>query len=346
MSRAAFYEIPKAAYLFPQAQRGGERLYPEEKVRQWCIFELIRAYGIRIDELDCERSVKIGSKTYWIDILVMFRGQPWAVIECKKADYKKPAEAMDQAKSYADSPRIKAPFAIYTNGDAWLVERRMNDHWYVIPDLPLPQGDMEGDPIESVMYAIRSASPLLRNLDQRLEGASAKRFLSDLQNFFLGNLLASCCNSSLKHALELMCRVACHPTEAREYLASKLQAACRELSNFKQGLSGVQNPISTLPGSSPSGLFDTIRAEISVMLYGTQSIPNLEVLLLRVAVMLAEYGCGQNAAKPFPVIPQNLLTCLREFLEVVFKLRLNAYLPDTGDTHSWNLLRDECSSFG
>src|SRR5437867_2251050 len=71
MAREPFYEIPKAAYLFGGGLSASENRDPhEESVRQWCAYELLRAYGIKITEMEFERPVKVGSKRYRIDIVV------------------------------------------------------------------------------------------------------------------------------------------------------------------------------------------------------------------------------------------------------------------------------------
>lgn len=47
MAREPFYEIPKSPYLFGYGMLAADtREQPEEEVRQWCAYELMRAYGI------------------------------------------------------------------------------------------------------------------------------------------------------------------------------------------------------------------------------------------------------------------------------------------------------------
>jgi len=122
MMRNAFYEIdPKAFILRPTISDDWSIVNPEEVVRQWCAFELIRAYCISVTDLAFEYTVSVGSKTYRIDIVVLQDGKPWAVVECKKREYVKHDHAMAQAISYADSQNVHAEYAVYTNGDVWRV---------------------------------------------------------------------------------------------------------------------------------------------------------------------------------------------------------------------------------
>lgn len=130
MIRRPFYEIDKSTYLFPSCSaQSGERGNPEEPVRQWCAFELLRAYGIPIGNIEFERKVRIGSKTYEIDILVCRDGKPWIVVECKEPAHTKHVAAMEQAVSYASGQEIRAEFAVYTNGHIWNVQRRFKNNW-------------------------------------------------------------------------------------------------------------------------------------------------------------------------------------------------------------------------
>src|SRR5688572_15250863 len=102
MLRHRFYDIPASAHLFSGAVNGSDqRKAPEEAIRQWCAFELIRAYALPVRDMICEQPVKVGSKQYRIDILVKRNGFPWVVVECKEPDYTRHDHAIAQAISYA-----------------------------------------------------------------------------------------------------------------------------------------------------------------------------------------------------------------------------------------------------
>ena len=88
----------------------------EEPVRQWCAFELIRAYGLTVTELTFEKKVRVGSKIYRIGILVQRNGLPWIVVECKEPGCTKHDDGLAQAISYAGAATISAEYAVYTNG--------------------------------------------------------------------------------------------------------------------------------------------------------------------------------------------------------------------------------------
>jgi hypothetical protein len=59
----------------------------------------MRVYGRSINNLEFERSVRMGSRSHWIDILISRDGQPAAVVECKRVSETKLEKAMEQAIS-------------------------------------------------------------------------------------------------------------------------------------------------------------------------------------------------------------------------------------------------------
>ena len=83
MKRRPFYQVPSGAWLFRSAlPTDSKREQHEEPVRQWCAFELMRAYGIAVTDISLEQRARVGSKSYGIDLLVSRNGSPWIVIEC------------------------------------------------------------------------------------------------------------------------------------------------------------------------------------------------------------------------------------------------------------------------
>ena len=56
---APFYQVNVEAYLFPErVKASNKRKKLEEPVRQRCAFELVRAYGISITDIEFERSTE------------------------------------------------------------------------------------------------------------------------------------------------------------------------------------------------------------------------------------------------------------------------------------------------
>ncbi len=142
MRSSAYYTIPESAWLF-QSQISQRRTEdkkwsnPEESVRQWCVHELIRAYGVRVDCIEIERLVKMARERHphRIDVVVLRDGRPYVVVECKSRRIKFLDAAMKQAQNYGRMPDIAATYAVVTNGGQWIVRRRIQDEWLTAPEL-------------------------------------------------------------------------------------------------------------------------------------------------------------------------------------------------------------------
>jgi len=79
-----FYDIPEDAWLFRGvAGKRGEidRRWTaaEEGVRQWCLHELIRAYGVNVCDLEIERQIRVARERHphRADIVVLQAGKPY-----------------------------------------------------------------------------------------------------------------------------------------------------------------------------------------------------------------------------------------------------------------------------
>lgn len=71
-----YYDVSTEAYLF-----GKTKEKPEEKVRQWVLFELLSTYGISINSIQVERQVKVGTRTHFADIVILKENTPFVVQE-------------------------------------------------------------------------------------------------------------------------------------------------------------------------------------------------------------------------------------------------------------------------
>lgn len=179
---------PKPYYsISPEAALFGRKLnMPEEKVRQWALFELMSSYGININNIEIERKVKVGTRNYFADIVILREGAPYVVIECKRWENRKSETSMQQALSYADANTMKAHYAVFTNGDIWEVKKKVREEWVNIPDLPKRiDGDYLLDLYE-LISSMRYISPLLYWSNQQVPQASARSYFSCMQEFFNG----------------------------------------------------------------------------------------------------------------------------------------------------------------
>ncbi len=184
--RSAFYKVDRGAWLLlPESRRlSKERASPEEAVRQWCLHELLRAYGVCVTNLEIERPVRVGTRRHRADIVVLRDGQPFIVIECKSRRTRKHDDAMLQAISYATAADMNAEFAAYTNGDIWWVRRRIRDQWVPVSDLPVFRNGTPTADWRDILLAVDRTGPVLYWMDEPVPAKHAPRYFGALQRFF------------------------------------------------------------------------------------------------------------------------------------------------------------------
>ena len=365
MPRKKFYSIGKPIYLFPaQSQPNGERENPEEPVRQWCAYELVRAYGICITDIEFERQVRVGSKFYRIDILVLRNGKPWLVVECKEPNHSKPEDGMAQAISYAGAQEIQAEFAIYTNGSVWKAQRYYREQWIPVPDIPIPVDDQAQQPIGYLLQTLHDVAPLLYCLHKPLEGKEAKRFFVKMQQFFHGwnSLTWEGGSKELHFGVELVLRVLSVDKSDDHYCHSKLEGARASFERFREQ-AGFPVPIYPLDGPHLlSAKMRDFHNALSGMIDGTREIQAYDSYLLRLSVALLEYGqlwtgskhrpprsfilrlwnCLRPERDLYPPVGANLHNTLQDFLSYVLAVRLNISLPDALDDFSRSDMKSYC----
>jgi hypothetical protein len=340
--RLPFYEIPRERYLIaPSPSAKDAKPMPEEAVRQWCAFELIREYGISPCELEFEAQVQIGHRPKRIDILVHRNGKPWAVVECKSAKEKSPDKALTQAESYATAPGIRAEFVIYTNGTTWIVRRQIGGRWVPVVDLPKQHDRVSAsEDVAQLLRDIDYAKPLLANIDTPLSGKAAKAYFEALQIFFHGgNLFTYRTHEQLRFAIDNLLRVISRrePGDAH-YEAEKTHAAARSLEAFRGGAK-IGYEIYVNKEDSPERVIHTVDVGLSHMLESTDSIKSEDSLALRTFKAFADYARRQSPKEVYPETPLLLHQAVRDYLELGFAVGLNAKLPDGVDSFSMRELR-------
>lgn len=346
MARERFYEISEAAYLFPDIIRNagiGKRM--EEAVRQWCAYELMRAYGIKISEIEFERPVKVGSKQYRIDILVSCRGVPAVVVECKHREFIKHTEAITQAISYADSQNIRAEFVVYTNGAEWYVKRRIREKWVGVIDLPFWIDESGAVPVTELLRALSLANPLLGNLHDSLGGTDARTFLGAMQQFFCGtNLLNVDINKNLSAAVDNLLR-SLGAAGDTPYQNGKFNAARSYFEQYRK-----QADVGTEIVAGQDSLWREMQYLYGALLNiveGTTGMAVGDLLVLRLATALLDYGRSlREVKKPasYPPIGPKVQQPLHDYLQAALLLNLNMSLPDQLDKTSISDLQGYCRS--
>ena len=318
-SRAPFYQIDREAYLFASQLIGGDNKQPEEEVRQWCAFELIRAYGYSVTDLTFEHEVKVGSKSYRIDILVKRNGAPWIVVECKEQKHRKPAIGLEQAVSYADAQSVRAEFAVYTNGSAWNVRRRVDYRWVPVVDIPSSCAMESDGSIDDLLLTMQRIQPILHKLDEQIEGDDARTFLGGLQVFFNGsNLLTMAVDKNLRFGSDCLLRVLSTGVDNRHYAWSKIGAAAHQFEEFRRR-SGVGYPLAQPTEGEHIGQYMArLTGSMAAMVDGATGDIGIDAHLVRLDVALLDYGRSYTlAGGVYPAITPQINEVLRGFLSTL-----------------------------
>jgi hypothetical protein len=343
MRRLHYYEIPKEAFLFKQVI-DSTQIKPEEPVRQWCAFELIRAYAFLISDLVFESPVKVGSKNYRIDILVRRKGSPWIVVECKEREWRK--GAIEQAISYADAREVRAEYAVYTNGADWVVRRKINDQWMPVPDLPWPDATgAHGHFFREILDGLDAITPLIYKLDGRLSETEAECFLTLLQKLFHAqNLFAEIADRHLCNAADNLLRVLSVRGAHREYQFEKLSHACNDWKRYAEQAGLPPKTYEVHPGDPLYREMGILRHELKELVKDATTPWSGDLLLLRLTIALLDYGENSfRKRNQFMEIGQHVHQALRDFLNMALKLQINTSLPDHIDTDGMEDVKLYCS---
>ena len=110
-------------------------LTPEERVRQWCIGILAGPMKVPMHMMMSEVGFRLGGKQFRADIIIYDRkGQPLAVVECKRPEVVIDQDVLDQAVRYNMVLNVK--YMIITNGTRTFICRKEGNGYSFISDVP------------------------------------------------------------------------------------------------------------------------------------------------------------------------------------------------------------------
>ena len=340
--RTGFYTVDRNAWLFASAgaPQDGERAKPEEDVRQWCLHELLRAYGVCIANVRVEHPVRVGTRTHRADIVVHRDARPCIVIECKSRRTRKHDDAMKQAISYATAVDVNAEFAVYTNGDIWWVRRRIRDQWVPVSDLPVFRNGTPTADWQDFLLAVDRAGPVLYWLDEPVPAKQAPRYFGALQRFFHAtNEVTADSDHRLRWAADHVLRVLDDVNRHRNYTGGKMSHACDGLNKYWQ-TRGVE------PSFGGGDLWEMAHhawADLSYILEGNRDVPALDGQAMRVILSLLDYLNGMKGRRlRYQPVGSSVQAELREYIDLALKVRFNSQLPDTQDKILVKDVRDFC----
>lgn len=335
--KETFYTVPEDAWLFKKSVEGrrvSDKKWTalEEFVRQWCIQELIRKYGVRIDCIEIERPIRVAQerKPHRADIVVLQNSRPHIIVECKSRQTKSLDNALKQAQNYAKVLGGKVHFVVATNGDGWRVCRRNNDEWTPVADLPFCRDGKPRVEWRMVLMAVQDLSPVLYWLDRPVPKKVAAHYFAALQRFFYcRNEISVSTDYNLLLAADRLLRVLSRVDSGR-YINSKLNDGCRGLNNY-----WADHGIKTDFGGDD--FWETVRftrADLSKLIEDNADIPSLDNALLRVLLALFEYLSSLQTSRRdcYSEVPNYLQREIRVYLDLLLAIRFDAALPDPIDT--------------
>ena len=345
MQREKYYVVPENSWLLGQRPPApGERQKPEELVRQWCAFELIRAYGYRLSDLEFERAVRVGSKTYRIDILLLRDGTPFAVIECKERDHRNPAQGLEQAISYAAAREIGCEFAAYTNGTEWRVSRNIHGIWAPVVDLPERTKLTGRGSIDELLASVQMAAPVLYKLDEPISGREASAFCAALQELFhTQNQLTFMFDRDLRIATDNILRVLSVGMDDPHYRVEKLECAAKALEAFRDNRAIGHQILGGFGNVEFRMAFAELGGCVDAMFSDGDSALGSDVFLLKLDVALLTYGrtfATQRGAHP--PIPPEFHHTLRDVLSLGFATGFGVRLPTALDLKTQSDMKLYC----
>jgi len=332
-----FYTVPEDAWLFRNAavERGSndKNWTPhEEFVRQWCIQELIRVYGVRIDHVEIERPVKVARerRPHRADVVVLRDGKPHIVVECKARSVKKLEDALQQAMNYASLPDMQATFAVATNGDAWLVRRRVNHDWVPVADLPQYREGKGSAEWRLILLAVQELSPILFWLDRPVPAKQAPSYFSALQCFFYGNNeITVATDHNLLRAADRLLRVLALLNNHSSYTGGKMGEACKFLNDFWASR-WVE---ADFGGGDLWEMAHYGHAELAALVEDSAGTAPLDSAFLRVLLSLLAYLNGIRMPKGarYADVPESLQREIRAYVNMSLVIRFDATPPDPID---------------
>ena len=331
-----FYQIPEDAWLFRGSARdraATDRRWktPEEEIRQWCLHELIRTYGISVCDLEIERPIRVARerRSHRADIVVLQDGKPHVVVECKSARVRNLDAAMHQATNYAELTDVRAPFAACTNGNAWLVRRRIGYAWVAVADIPDFHRPTQNTEWRQILLSVKHISPVLHWLDKTVPAKYAPKYFDALQRFFYGrNDITVATDHHLLWAADNLLRVLSDASN-RGYSDGKMAAACDGLTKFWKS-KGVAIDFS---GKDQWDMAHYGYASLTAQLEDGRQSEGIDLAALRLILSLLGYLNGVKSGRRvrYTDVEATVQREVRGYVAVSLLVRFNASLPDPVD---------------
>lgn len=337
-----FYEIEPVNYLFGKSDR------PEEKVRQWTIFELLSTYGFNINSLQIEVQCKIGSKYFPADIVVYQDHIPLIVFECKRQDNQNQEESIKQAISYANY--LKAEFVVFTNGNLWVVKRRIKDNWYPVSDIEKKADKPDNKSITALLWFLSNARPLLFWAYRSVPIKHAKKFMTLLQVFvsmeFHSRFLDDV-DKNLLGTTQSLAELACSGREdlsfgVGEFEIKKIKIAAFYFENYSKSFNDEVG-FGNKDFYDYQALLNTLASYLADLVNRQKDLCGNNKSLARLTLSIAQYMQRVLENNRYQDIPASLLVELQNFIDGIIISKLGMSIPDILDDGDFQEFKILCS---
>lgn len=343
MPPKSFYNIAPSCYLFVKQDT------PEEKVRQWALFELLSTYGFNIQNIQVEVPVKMGSKNYRADIVVKINSFPGIVVECKEDTTTDIDGAIKQAISYANF--LHAEFVVFTNGNIWIVKRKLNDEWLPVADIPNQIKLATKKTITSTLWFTHNIEPILYWLYQAIPQEYAREYFFQLSSFFINEVQTKTdLDQNLYHGVDNLLRILGSQSdqinfEITEYRMGKIKVAYKYCGKYFDKL-GISHTLADydLHGYNFQEILASLMSSFNDLVNTHKELSFKDALLIKMASSIIKYLWQTIETKKYPNVPPNISREIENFLDEIIKSEVGVSLPGSLDYDLCHDLKILCSS--
>lgn len=339
MATRAYYEVDEKAYLFGKSKSG-----PEEPVRQWALFELMTHYGYNINDLSIEHPVRVGSKTYHADIVVKREQVPFIVFECKKRGTRKEDQGSSQAVSYANvdnfedkAKTLKTEFAVYSDGDSWIVRRRTRDNWHVVPDIPTVHAARNQSQLllNALLWEIHKIKHLFLWTYCSIPSNHAQEYFSTLQTFFHSSVFLEGVNVDLLVGTDNLLRVlGTNHIFEDDYSQGKLCVMRNRFEKYLVGIGFQEQPWPFRRESIHLEEIMSLESDFGKLAIESQIVNTEDAQVVRIISLLLIYLFQYAKDSKYHTIEQSLTDEVLYLLDSQLTSNINVKLPAKFDYES------------
>jgi hypothetical protein len=229
---------------------------------------------------------------------------------------------------------------IYTNGDKWLVQRRIGDDWVPVNDLPDFNHLETSRSFEEIAYSCSQLLPVLYWLDQPVPAKFASIYFDALQRIFGSrNYAFTGTDEKLLGVLDNLLRVLPEIRNAEGYISQKIGVVYRSLKSYGDDHGAPMMPF--LDGTPANVAHDCIRV-LALHLPNSKGLQSMDLAAMRLIECFLRYFYGISHNLQYRDIEADIQQHLRSYLDMGLRLNLNSSLPEISDIDGIKSLRSLC----